>query len=42
MGDLQCAATLLVARHGEAAHVETWFSDEGGGLTPVGAPPCTQ
>ena len=36
MSDLQCAATLIVARHAEAAFVEDWFSDEGGSLTPGG------
>ena len=36
MSDLHCAATLVVARHAEAAFVETWFSDEGGSLTSQG------
>lgn len=36
MSDLQCAATLVVARHGDAEYVETWFSDEGGTLTRAG------
>ncbi len=36
MSDLQCPATLVVARHAEAAFVEHWFSDEGGSLTPEG------
>lgn len=36
MGDLQCAARLVVARHGDAEYVETWFSDEGGWLTHEG------
>jgi probable phosphoglycerate mutase len=36
VSDLQCAATLIVARHAEAAFVEDWFSDEGGSLTPGG------
>ena len=36
MSDLQCAATLVVARHARAAFVEDWFSDEGGSLTPEG------
>lgn len=36
MSDLFCAATLLVARHGDAAYEEDWFSDEGGWLTPEG------
>ncbi|MCW2761058.1 MAG: hypothetical protein JWR85_1259 [Marmoricola sp.] len=36
MSDLFCPATLVVARHAEAAFVEDWFSDEGGSLTAVG------
>lgn len=36
MSDLFCAATLLVARHGDASYVEAWFSDEGGWLSPEG------
>jgi len=36
VSDLQCAATLVVARHGDAEYVESWFSDEGGSLTPEG------
>lgn len=36
MSDLQCAATLVVARHGDAEYVEAWFSDEGGTLTAEG------
>ena len=36
MSDLFCAATLVVARHGDADYVETWFSDEGGWLTAEG------
>lgn len=36
MSDLQCAATLVVARHGDAEYVESWFSDEGGTLTADG------
>ena len=36
MSDLFCAATLLVARHGDASYVEDWFSDEGGWLSPEG------
>ncbi|MEP6814366.1 MAG: histidine phosphatase family protein [Marmoricola sp.] len=36
MTDLFCAATLLVARHGDASYVETCFSDEGGWLSPEG------
>ncbi len=36
MSDLHCPATLVVARHAKAAFVESWFSDEGGSLTPAG------
>ena len=36
MSDLQCPARLVVARHGDASYVETWFSDEGGWLTTEG------
>lgn len=36
MSSLMCAATLVVARHGDAAYVEPQFSDEGGSLTPDG------
>ena len=36
MSDLHCPATLVVARHAQAAFVEDWFSDEGGSLTPSG------
>jgi probable phosphoglycerate mutase len=36
VSDLFCAATLLVARHGETSYVEDWFSDEGGWLSPEG------
>ena len=36
MTDLQCPATLVVARHAKAAFVEDWFSDEGGSLTSQG------
>ncbi len=36
MVDLFCAATLVLARHGDAEYAETWFSDEGGSLTPEG------
>jgi probable phosphoglycerate mutase len=36
VSDLHCPATLVVARHAKAAFVETWFSDEGGSLTPEG------
>lgn len=36
MSDLQCAATLVVARHGAAEYAESWFSDEGGTLTAAG------
>jgi len=31
-----CPATLVVARHGDAAYVDTVFSDEGGTLTAEG------
>lgn len=33
---MQCPATLVVARHGDADFVETWFSDEGGTLSNAG------
>jgi len=36
MSDLQCAATLLVARHGEAEYETTMLTDAGGSLTPTG------
>jgi broad specificity phosphatase PhoE len=36
VSDLQCPATLVVARHAKAAFVEDWFSDEGGSLTSEG------
>lgn len=36
MSDLFCAATLLLARHGETSYLEDWFSDEGGWLAPEG------
>jgi probable phosphoglycerate mutase len=36
VSDLQCAATLVIARHAKAAFVEDWFSDEGGSLTSAG------
>ena len=36
MGDLFCAATLVLARHGDAEYAESYFSDEGGSLTPEG------
>jgi broad specificity phosphatase PhoE len=36
LSDLFCAATLVLARHAQAAFVEDWFSDEGGSLTPQG------
>lgn len=41
MSDLQCPATILVARHGDASYVETWFSDEGGWLTAAGRQQAT-
>ena len=36
MSDLMCAATIVVARHGDAAYFESRFSDEGGSLTTEG------
>lgn len=36
MSDLQCAATLLVARHGEAEYETALLSDAGGSLTAQG------
>ena len=36
MSTLMCAATLVVARHGDATYVEAEFSDEGGSLTTEG------
>lgn len=36
MGDLQCAARLFVARHGEADHESPLLSDAGGWLTTRG------
>jgi broad specificity phosphatase PhoE len=36
MSDLMCAARLVVARHGDASYVESYFSDEGGSLTTEG------
>lgn len=36
MADLQCAARVLVARHGEAAYESELLSDAGGWLTPLG------
>lgn len=36
MSDLHCPATLVLARHAEAAFVEDRFSDEGGSLTHAG------
>ncbi len=36
MSSLQCPATLVVARHADAAYVEDFFSDEGGWLTREG------
>ncbi len=34
--DLQCAARLFVARHGEATYERDTLSDDGGSLTPLG------
>lgn len=36
MGDLQCAARVFVARHGEAVHESELLSDSGGWLSPLG------
>lgn len=36
MADLQCAARVFVARHGEAAYENELLSDAGGWLTPLG------
>lgn len=36
MSDLQCAATVLIARHAEAAYESDVWSDEGGELTELG------
>lgn len=36
MSDLQCAATLLLARNGEAAYETEAPTDDGGSLTPLG------
>ena len=36
MSDLQCAATLLVARHGQAEYETKTLTDAGGSLTPLG------
>ncbi|PVG82689.1 hypothetical protein DDE18_09990 [Nocardioides gansuensis] len=36
MSDLQCAATLLLARHGEAEYESSHGADEGGSLTARG------
>lgn len=36
MSQLQCPATLVVARHADADYVEDYFSDEGGWLTREG------
>lgn len=36
MSDLQCAARLLVARHGDADHESQLLSDSGGWLSPAG------
>lgn len=36
MGDLQCAARVFVARHGEALYESELLSDAGGWLSPVG------
>jgi 2,3-bisphosphoglycerate-dependent phosphoglycerate mutase len=36
MSDLQCAATVVVARHGEADYESEGLSDDGGSLTAAG------
>ena len=36
MGDLQCAARIFVARHGEADYESELLSDAGGWLSPLG------
>jgi 2,3-bisphosphoglycerate-dependent phosphoglycerate mutase len=36
VSSLMCPATLIVARHGDAAYLDTEFSDEGGTLTADG------
>lgn len=36
MGDLQCAARVFVARHGEAVHESELLSDSGGWLSALG------
>lgn len=36
MTALQCATTLVVARHGEAEYEASEWDDEGGSLTPLG------
>jgi probable phosphoglycerate mutase len=36
MSDLQCAATIIVARHGEAEYEVEGLSDDGGSLTLTG------
>jgi len=36
MSTLQCAARLVLARHGEAAYEAAVWADEGGSLTPTG------
>lgn len=36
MSDLQCAATIIVARHGEAEYERDGLSDDGGSLTRNG------
>ena len=36
MGDLQCAARVFVARHGEAVYESDLLSDAGGWLSPLG------
>lgn len=41
MGDLQCAARVFVARHGEAVYESELLSDSGGWLSPLGREQAT-
>jgi probable phosphoglycerate mutase len=36
MSDLQCAARIILARHGEAEYEDEYLADRGGSLTPLG------
>ncbi|MBA2774866.1 MAG: hypothetical protein H0U36_12600, partial [Nocardioidaceae bacterium] len=40
MSDLFCAATVIVARHGEAEYDTELASDDGGSLTLAGRDQC--